>query len=87
MSYNGWTNRATWLYVVWEYPDRYCPSDFDSVHSLADTMAEDFEQELESALESAQANMPIISDLLSRTGEINFDEIARSIWSEEEEDS
>ena len=84
MSYNGWTNRATWLVNVWEFPAQYENrlSDFDSVHDLAETMWEDFEAELESHLSAFDAR-PMFLDVI-QCAQIDWDELARSIWIEEE---
>ena len=84
MGYNGWNNRATWLLSVNGFCELYEDrlSDFDSVHDLAETMHEEFEADLEESITSIfQRGM--IFDLIS-CAHIDFDELARSIWIEEE---
>ena len=84
MAYNGWTNRATWLLNVNGFCDLYENrlSDFDSVHDLAETMWEDFEEDLEKAITS-RIQFGLVMDFV-QCAHIDFDELARSIWIEEE---
>ena len=85
MAYNGWTNRATWLLNINGFCDLYENrlSDFESVHDLAETMYEDFEADLESAITS-RIQFGLVMDLI-QCAQIDFDELARSIWVEETE--
>ena len=87
MAYNGWTNRATWILNVNGFCDLYKDrlSDFSSVHDLAETMHEDFENDLESAITS-RIQRGLVFDIIS-CAHIDFDELARSIWTEETEES
>ena len=87
MAYNGWTNRATWLLSINGFCDLYEDrlSDFSSVHDLAETMWEDFENDLESAITS-RIQRGMVFDLIS-CAHIDFDELARSIWVEKTEES
>ena len=85
MAYNGWTNRATWLLNVNGFCDSYEDrlSDFESVHDLAETMWEDFEADLEESITS-RIQRGLIFDII-QCAHIDFDELARSIWTEETE--
>ena len=85
MAYLGWNNRATWLLNVNGFCDLYENrlSDFDSVHDLAETMFEDFENEIEEAITS-RIQRGLIFDVIS-CAHIDFDELAHSIWIEETE--
>ena len=85
MAYNGWTNRATWLLNVNGFCELYENrlSDFDSVHDLAETMWEDFESDLEEAINS-RIQFGLVMDVI-QCAQIDFDELARSIWLEETE--
>lgn len=72
MSYNGWSNRQTWLLVVHDF---YCgafeENQFDSVDDLAKAMESMFD---DWADENRPRN-PLASDLFQESG-IDFYQIA-----------
>lgn len=84
-GYNGWTNRATWLFNLWfgdDFDDEAEALAVDSgntlneaTNSLADTLRARWEELLE------EANIPDwLSDFID--DDINFQELAESMLSE-----
>lgn len=69
-DYNGWTNKATWLAVIWFN---------DSLAAFADEdmAAEDVKETVESYLDDVNLKNGFTGDLLSfALAEINYAEIA-----------
>lgn len=93
MSYNGCTNRETWLvkvyfedefyeYITDNYYSVFDPQT-DDVHKLADLYKEYVYNQLEEEL----ANLsPFLSDYLDLEGEIDWYDLANSIYNEILED-
>lgn len=80
MTYNGWTNRETWLVNLWledyltDLQSEGCPVNVDTIRDLVEELAE-----------PAQEN-GLIADLLNGAlAEINYREIAEMYQAEEEE--
>lgn len=83
MSYNGWSNRETWLLSIHGFTESYCQSDFDSVDAMADAMLANFDNMLEPILEHGGCMTPLVRDLLAGINKIDFTQLAESIWEDE----
>lgn len=70
-TYNGWTNRATWLVNVWGNPESK-----EDVQALRDMLAEQYD-----ALDNG-----ILKDMLDMS-EINWDELEAHFEEEEAEEA
>ena len=70
-TYNGWTNRATWLVSVWGNPES-----LDDVRMLRDMLEEQYD-ELPNG---------ILKDMLDLS-EINWEELESHFSEEEEEEA
>lgn len=78
MSYNGWTNKETWLVNLWL--GDYLADMQDEGHSVTHDYIRDLVDDL------CQAQAGLMSDLLNcALGEINYREIAEYYVTETEE--
>ena len=70
MSYNGWTNRETWLINVW-----YDPESRDDVYAIRDMLEEQYDQIPDGALK----------DMVNLDA-VNWDELLEHFEEETEEE-
>ena len=74
-TYNGWTNRATWLVNVWYEPHN--KNDFDWIK-------EELEERVRALADSEFVRDNLLADMLNLQ-EIDWDELKEHVETEEEE--
>jgi len=73
-TYNGWTNRATWLINVW-----YSPTTAD-----LDWIKDELENRVADLANSDSMSDRVLADMIN-LNEVNWDELADSLEDPEEE--